>query len=528
MSKLGDTEYIAKHASSLVANGGCICVMLNTVHQAQQVYTELIKLVPDDVNTLLFHARYQVKNRKAVEENCIKWFGKGADSSRPTKAILVCTQVVEQSLDVDFDYMITEIAPIDLLLQRAGRVHRHRNNMRPSGMKSPTIEVLIPGSNSSSDARRRYGTTGVIYDPFLLTNTETLLSSLDVIRIPEDMRHAIEKCYENIDEKNMAEYIRLQAGNSFLKSEAESVIYSKPNPKLFFPVQSHKKNSVKVATYSRLQQSLTVLRSYAIANIDIADIYPSDIQVYINQLAESDYSLSSIKKQIFIVTAPLKHAAALRHIPVDPTIGIKRPNEQSLQRIQHDVNAYDRDEQTRLRSALKRYPNTCGLVIEFILETGLRIGECLALTWDDIDWNKKAIKVHKTLVQPTSRRKRYVQNSAKTRSSNRIIPASRRCYEILTLLQLRSCSEFIFVNVNNRIISYQSLRKYTNKVCTAANVPYKGIHVFRHTFATNCYYRGCDVKILSRLLGHASTAITYQSYINLFDDGLEDMRAILE
>lgn len=239
MPKLGDTEYIAKHASALVANGGCICVMLNTVHQAQQVYTELIKLVPDNVKTLLFHARYQVKNRKVAEENCIKWFGKGVASSRPAKAILVCTQVVEQSLDVDFDYMISEIAPIDLLLQRAGRIHRHRNNMRPSGMESPTIEVLIPEPNSSSDARRRYGTTGVIYDPFLLTNTETLLSNLDVIRIPEDMRHAIEKCYENIDEKNMAEYIRLQAGNSFLKSEAESVIYSKPNPKLFFPVQSH-------------------------------------------------------------------------------------------------------------------------------------------------------------------------------------------------------------------------------------------------------------------------------------------------
>ena len=53
------------------------------------------------------------------------------------------------------------------------------------------------------------------------------------------------------------------------------------------------------------------------------------------------------------------------------------------------------------------------------------------------------------------------------------------------------------------------------------------MHVFRHTFATNCYYRGCDVKILSKLLGHSSVTVTYNTYIHLFGDALEEMRAVL-
>lgn len=63
--------------------------------------------------------------------------------------------------------------------------------------------------------------------------------------------------------------------------------------------------------------------------------------------------------------------------------------------------------------------------------------------------------------------------------------------------------------------------------CVEAGVPYLGQHVFRHTFATNCYNRGCDVKILSKLLGHADVTVTYNVYIHLFGDALEEMRSVV-
>ena len=58
-------------------------------------------------------------------------------------------------------------------------------------------------------------------------------------------------------------------------------------------------------------------------------------------------------------------------------------------------------------------------------------------------------------------------------------------------------------------------------------LPYLGMHAFRHTFATNCYERGCDVKILSKLLGHSDVAITYNIYIHLYGDALEEMRRVV-
>ena len=61
-----------------------------------------------------------------------------------------------------------------------------------------------------------------------------------------------------------------------------------------------------------------------------------------------------------------------------------------------------------------------------------------------------------------------------------------------------------------------------------AQIEYRGMHVFRHTFATNGYYKGCEIKKLSKLLGHASVTITYNTYIHLYGDALEELRSVVE
>ena len=71
------------------------------------------------------------------------------------------------------------------------------------------------------------------------------------------------------------------------------------------------------------------------------------------------------------------------------------------------------------------------------------------------------------------------------------------------------------------------MRYQIQLACAQVNVPYLGQHVFRHTFATNCYERGCDVKILPKLLGHADVTVTYNVYIHLFGDALEEMRSVV-
>jgi site-specific recombinase XerD len=86
---------------------------------------------------------------------------------------------------------------------------------------------------------------------------------------------------------------------------------------------------------------------------------------------------------------------------------------------------------------------------------------------------------------------------------------------------------YIFQDADGGPISYEAMRYQIGKACENANVEYRGQHVFRHTFATNCYKNGADVKILSKLLGHSSVAITYNTYIHLYGDALEEMRSVV-
>lgn len=286
----------------------------------------------------------------------------------------------------------------------------------------------------------------------------------------------------------------------------------------------YKRNSVKPSTYERLRVSLHTMGDYRIARIPVSDIYPQDIQDYFDDLVRDGYSITTIKKQACVVTAPLRHAAAVREIYCDPTTDLRLPSPSAARKAKKDVEAYSKDEQSRLLSVLGNdiYSNA----IRILLETGLRIGELLALDWSDVNWDSQSLTISKTIINPASTGTSRVQNSPKSLSSRRVIPMSSTCYEILTMLRNQNGSIHV-LGTGDRRMSYKAFVKHTKSFCWKAGIPYKGTHVFRHTFATNCYYRGCNVKLLSKLLGHANPSITYAIYINLYGDALEEMRSVL-
>lgn len=117
-----------------------IGVILNTVRQAQEFYRNLgIASVP--AKRMLIHSRFRVHDRLRLEQQVLDTIGKKApDSNQHT--IIVGTQVLEQSLDIDFDIMFTDLAPISLILQRAGRLHRHDRSDRPSNCQEPFVNVI--------------------------------------------------------------------------------------------------------------------------------------------------------------------------------------------------------------------------------------------------------------------------------------------------------------------------------------------------------------------------------------------------
>jgi len=178
-----------------IDGGGCVAVLCNTVGQAQTVFRQLAaeNLVSDD-DLILFHARFPFNRRQEIEKEVIEKFGKpeeGKPDQRPQKAIVIATQVIEQSLDLDFDLMISYLAPIDLILQRAGRLHRH-NRPRPNGLETPRLVLVQP---DMQDDIPQFGVDRLIYAPYILLRTYLALQNTPDLHIPEDVQPLIEQVY---------------------------------------------------------------------------------------------------------------------------------------------------------------------------------------------------------------------------------------------------------------------------------------------------------------------------------------------
>lgn len=291
----------------------------------------------------------------------------------------------------------------------------------------------------------------------------------------------------------------------------------------------YKEKSVKPSTYDRLLRSLELMQKYDISKIDLANLRTLDIQNYVNKLVDDRYALSTIKKQYHLIGAFIEYANLTDLITKPIHKGVRLPSESVVKKPKKDVFFYNADEQKSLKKVLLRMGSPAYKAVLLMLETGMRVGEALALCWSDIDWRRRAVRISKTVVRIADQKRSYVQQSAKSYASNRIIPLSEDAFDLLSLMKKTddSRSEFVFHNEDGHRLSYETLRWWTSKACYEAGVPYYGQHVFRHTFASNCYQRGCDVKKLSRLLGHSDVTITYNVYIHLFGDELEELRSVL-
>lgn len=294
-------------------------------------------------------------------------------------------------------------------------------------------------------------------------------------------------------------------------------------------LRQYKRNSVKTATYDRLLTSHKALMNYPVSRIPIRELRSEDLQFYINTLVEEGYALTTIKKQFFLIHAYLNFAATEGIIPRPIQNAVKIPAQSAVKKPKKEIAVYSKDEQdalVRVFATKKRFGYAAAWLM---LETGMRVGEALALSWDDVQWNRRAIGINKTIIRIANRNQMLVQKGAKSFTSNRVIPLSTRAYQILEELH-EGCKDpcgYIFSVGYGELLTYEALRYQVKMACKDANVPYLGMHVFRHTFATNCYNRGCDVKILSKLLGHADVTVTYNVYIHLYGDALEEMRNVL-
>lgn len=177
-----DDEALVQDVATRIQNGGIAGIIVNTVDKAQR----LAKLVPDDIPKLVLHSAFIAPERTRLENELMAKIGKGAE--RPEKMIVIGTQVLEQSLDADFDVLYTDIAPMDLILQRTGRLHRH-NISRPKLLRQPQLFVLginADGYDKGSES---------VYGAYLLMKTDHFLP--DKITLPTDISPLVQAVYDS-------------------------------------------------------------------------------------------------------------------------------------------------------------------------------------------------------------------------------------------------------------------------------------------------------------------------------------------
>jgi CRISPR-associated endonuclease/helicase Cas3 len=141
----------------------------------------------------LLHSRFPFEERVAREQRTLRRFGKPGDAVRPAAAVLVATQIIEQSLDIDFDLMISELPPFDLLFQRAGRLHRHERGRRPTG-ETPTLGLVETPLTAEGAPDFPRGHT-MVYEEHILLRTWIALRGRLELRIPEEIRSSVEAVY---------------------------------------------------------------------------------------------------------------------------------------------------------------------------------------------------------------------------------------------------------------------------------------------------------------------------------------------
>lgn len=183
-----------------IANGGTVCWITNLVDRAQEMFRAVHKLAKDDVDVLLLHARFPLKHRQEIEKKILARYGKEEDGKRPFKGIVIGTQVLEQSLDLDFDLMVSDLAPIDLLLQRVGRLHRHPNRQNRSD-QHPTPKFFVNAA-LKPDTSLKIGADKFYTEYILLKSWEaiqTQIRTTGLFDLPHDYRPLIEHVYTDTE-----------------------------------------------------------------------------------------------------------------------------------------------------------------------------------------------------------------------------------------------------------------------------------------------------------------------------------------
>ena len=324
-----------------------------------------------------------------------------------------------------------------------------------------------------------------------------------------------------IDESKKDDYVEVQ--NSSVKNYMESWL------------TNVKKNELKPKSYDRLEQTLQLYVYPNIGSKQLFGLRSKDVQDLVNKLRDDNYSYSTIKKVYDAINACFKLGVIQKTVDKNPAIGVTVPSRKLFPKTK--IQFYMGNEAIQLiEASQKKYKNgsriyPLGSFVPLLINTGLRMGELLALRWDeDVDLDNLTLTVHNNIVVVKNRDKvkntGYMiveQESVKTSAGqDRSIPLNEDAKNaLLDLKEVTGNMTYVMSTKNGTVVTPRNLDRIFRRIAKAAGMPEEkiyGVHSLRHTFATLLLSNDVEIKTVSELLGHSDISITYNTYIHIIKE----------
>ena len=281
-------------------------------------------------------------------------------------------------------------------------------------------------------------------------------------------------------------------------------------------LQNYIKPSTKKRTFNQYSKIIQTHILPYLGDLKLEELTPLIIQKFITKLSINGnkctgkgLSASYIRMIVSIIKNSLKAAHLISYLP---NYTLDKVNYPKI--IEKKIECFTINEQKKIEFAVKTTKKDKYLGIILCLYTGLRIGELLALTWNDIDFEKSILIISKTCYDSSEEGTRIRNiNIPKTKNSIREIPLPTKILEMLKEMKKKSKCEFVIAE-GEKFVYMRSYQRTFELLLKKLKIPHKGFHSLRHTFATRALECGMDVKTLSEILGHKNPTITLNRYVH--------------
>ena len=306
-------------------------------------------------------------------------------------------------------------------------------------------------------------------------------------------------------------------------------------------LREYQYNKLKPSSFDRLESTVTNHIIPNIGGMKMDKVTRDHIQSLINQLYKKEkLSYSSVKKVYVALNSCYNHALIANVVKKNPCMGITLPSQSERTK---EVIPLSADEVERLKAELAATKPSgesiyyYGNAYLLILNTGLRMGEALALCWEDVDFEGKTITIEKNHILSKKRDESgntvggyelQKQDSTKTASGNRTVPMNRSAESALLALKENNTTPYVIVNSRQHNVLPSNFERTFHNISKNAGIGQYGVHALRHTFASMLFSKNIDVKIVSQLLGHSSVKITYDTYVHLFEKDIQRVTNVLD